>query len=70
MQWQIAALIIPNGIVARIPKRAEMLGILMGDTTTEQGKPFEAPNNFCYISQTSSADDEHMAIQNEAQLAQ
>ena len=45
-----------TGIVARIPKRAEMFRILMGDTTNEQGKPFEAPNNFCYISQTSFAD--------------
>lgn len=58
-----------DGIMARTPKRAEMFGILTGDTTTEQGKPLEAPNNLCYISQTSSVDNEHMVIQNEATVS-
>ena len=29
-----------DGIVSRSPKRAEMFGILTGETMTDQGKPF------------------------------
>lgn len=48
---------------SRLPKRAEMFGILTGEALTE-GKPLEGPSNVCYISQSSSG--EHMVDQTEA----